>query len=108
MPRAIHGLDGIEPFVRCLGEIHVLAELCEMPGLLPECRVHQLRSTHLLVTCGPLTLAHISNECLKDGPALRVPEDGAWRFLLQMKEVELAPDAAMVALLSLFEPVQVG
>ena len=37
-----------------------------------------------------------------------MPEDGAGRLFLEVEQVQLAADAAVVALLRLFEPVQVG
>ena len=35
VPRTIHRLDGVEALVRGPGEKHVLAELLQVPGLLP-------------------------------------------------------------------------
>ena len=54
-----------------------------------------------------LPLAHVGDQLLEDLPALRMPEHRARRLFLQMEQVELAADAAMVALLGLLEPVQV-
>ncbi len=40
-------------------------------------------------------------------PALRMPEHGARRLFLEVEQVEFAADPAVVALLGLFQPVQV-
>ena len=105
--RAVHGLDGVEPLVRGLGEIHVLAELLHVARLPPELRVHELRGAHLLVPGGGLPLAHVPNERLEHGPAPRMPEHRARRLLLQVKQVEVLADAAVIALLRFLEPLQV-
>ena len=54
-----------------------------------------------------LPLAHVADQLLEDLPALGMPEHRARRLFLQVEQVELAADAAMVALLGFFEPVQV-
>src|SRR5260370_15172775 len=43
--------------------------------------------------------AHIGDQRLEDGPALRVPEHHAGAFLLEVKQIELAAELAMIALL---------
>src|SRR5438105_4754404 len=101
--RAVHGLDGVEPLVRGLGEIHVLAELLHVARLPPELRVHELRGAHLLVPGGGLPLAHVPNERLDLGPAPRMPDHRARRLLLQVKQVEVLADAAVIALLRFLE-----
>ena len=108
VPRAVHGLDGVQPLVRGLGEKHVLAELLQVPGLLPQSRVHELRRTDFFVAGGALALAHVGDQRLEHGPALGMPEHRARRLLLQMKEIELLADAAVIALLRLLEALQVG
>src|SRR5207248_7108728 len=105
--RAVHGLDGVEPLVRGLGEIHALAERLHVARLPPELRVPELRGAHLLVPGGGLPLAHVPNERLEHGPAPRMPEHRARRLLLQVKQVEVLADAAMIALLRFLEPLQV-
>ena len=36
VPRAVHGLDGVDALIGRLGEVHVLAELLQVPGLPPQ------------------------------------------------------------------------
>src|SRR6185437_9409955 len=99
----IHRLDGVNPVVGRLGEKHVLAELFPVPRLLPERDVHELRRVDFVVAGGALTLPHVADQALEDTPALRVPEDGARRLLLQVEEIELAADAPVIALLRLLQ-----
>src|SRR3546814_17574841 len=49
-----------------------------------------------------------SDLLLPQGPSLGMPEDRAGRFVLEMEQVEIAADLAVVAALGLFEHVQVG
>src|SRR5204863_5577026 len=51
--------------------------------------------------------AHVILDDAEQLPALGVPEDAADRLFLQMEQVELAPELAMVAAFGLFEPEQV-
>src|SRR5262245_57812020 len=37
-----------------------------------------------------------------------MPEDRPWRFLLEMKQILLLANAAVIALFRLFQPVQIG
>jgi hypothetical protein len=55
-----------------------------------------------VVIAGEAT-AHIGDQRLEQGPALRMPEDRARPLLLEMEEVHLASQAAMIAALGLFE-----
>src|SRR5690606_26420830 len=57
---------------------------------------------------GVLAAAHVVLQRLEQGPALRVPEDDARPLLLEMEEVHLTAEAAMIALFSLFELLQVS
>src|SRR4029077_16568283 len=56
---------------------------------------------------GALTLAHVTDQGLKYEPAFGMPEHRSRRLLLQMKEIKLAADAAVIALFRLLDPVQV-
>src|SRR6202171_4114584 len=107
MSGAVHGLDRVEPLVGGLGEKHVLAELLQVPGLLPQSHVHEFRSTHLLVAGRVLALAHVADERLEHGPAPGVPEHRARRLFLQMEQVEILANAPVIAPLRLLEPVQI-
>src|SRR6187399_2157057 len=92
---AVHRLDRIQTIVRCFREKHVLAEFFQMPGLLPKMRVHELRRVHFLKARFRLTLPHVRNQRLKNLPTFWMPEDGARRLFLQMKQIELTTDLAM-------------
>ena len=105
--RAVHRLDGVQPLVRRARHEHVLAELLQVARLLPQRGVHDLRRVDFLEAGALLRLAHVADQALEDAPALGMPEHRAGRLFLHVEQVELAADLAMVALLGLFEPVQV-
>jgi hypothetical protein len=86
-----------------LGEEHVLAELLPVPGRFPELPVDELRGAHLLIAGRVEAPPHIAFEGAPDGPALRVPEHLSGRLLLQVEEVHLAADAAVIAPLRLLQ-----
>ena len=91
-----------------LGDVHVVAEFLPVAGLLPEGPIQHVRGVDLVITPGPLPPAHIADERAEQGPALRMPEHGARRLFLEMKQIHLAPKAAMIALLRLLELMQIG
>ena len=114
MPRAVHGLDGVDALVLALGLLagragheHALAIPAPVAGNLPQALVEHLRRVHLLIVLGQAA-AHVGGEGLEDRPALRVPEDRARPLLLEMEEVHLAGELAMVAPLRLLDLLQVG
>src|SRR5207237_9714680 len=69
--------------------------------------VEQLRPLDLLVPSGIEPPAHVVLDDPKQLPALGMPEDAADRLFLQVEQVELAAEAAVVAAFGLFEPEQV-
>ena len=71
-------------------------------------RFHDLGRVHLAVTRVVLALAHVADELLEHAPALRVPEHGARRLLLEVEQVEVLADAAVIALLGFLEAMQIG
>ena len=83
---------------------HVLAIFAPMARRLPLARVHDLRRLHLEIAGGVEPAAHIGLELAPDDIALGVPEDRAVRFGLEVEEVHLLADLAMVALGRLLEP----
>ena len=83
---------------------HVLAILAPVAGLLPLARVHQLRRLHLAIAGRVEPAAHIGFELAPDDIALGVPEDRAVRLGLEVEQVHLLADLAMVALGRLLEP----
>ena len=56
---------------------------------------------HFLVVAGELP-PHIGNKLLERGPALRVPEHDAGAFLLEVEQIHLAAELAVIALLGFF------
>ena len=68
--------------------------------------VEHLRRVDLLIVVGEAP-AHVGDERLEQGPALRVPEDRAGRFLLHVEEVHLARELAMVAPLGFLDLLEI-
>ena len=86
---------------------HVLAVPVPVAGGLPQHLVEDLRRVDLAVVAGQAA-AHIGDQRLEDRPALRVPEHHAGTFLLEVEQVELAAELAVVALLGFLDLLQVG
>src|SRR5262249_51806345 len=78
-----------------------------VPRLLPQGGVHQLGCTYLFEASRTLTLAHIRDQRLENLPSLGMPEDRTRCLLLEMEQVEVPADPAMVAFLGLLETMQV-
>src|SRR5437016_3664154 len=102
MPRAVHRLERKPALVlglvaRGLRREHVLAVPVPVARGLPQDLVENLRRVDLAIVAGQPP-AHIGNDRLEDGPALGMPEHHARTFLLEVEEVELAAEPAMVAL----------
>src|SRR5690606_30035061 len=87
---------------------HVFPILAPMAGLFPEFRVEKLRRANLDIARGVDATAHILLQRLPDAPALRMPENGALRLLLQMEEIHLTANLAMVAALCLLDHGDIG
>ncbi len=83
---------------------HVLAILAPVAGRLPLARVHQLRRLHLLIAGRVEPAAQIGLELAPQDIALGMPEDRAVRLGLEVEQVHLLADLAMVALRRLLEP----
>jgi hypothetical protein len=108
MTGAVHRLARIDALVRRLGDVHEVAELLPVAGLLPQRALHHVGRVDLDITPGVLAPAHIGNQRREQRPALRMPEHGARRLFLEMEQVHLASQAAVIALLGLFELMQIG
>ncbi len=65
-----------------------------------------LRRVHLAVVALQAA-AHVGDDLLEDGPAVGVPEHRAGAFLLEVEQVHLAAELSVVALLGLFELMQI-
>ncbi len=74
---------------------------------LPQHLVEDLRRVDLAVIAGQAS-PHIGDQRLEDGPALGVPEHDAGTFLLEVKQVELAAEPAVVALLGFLDLLQIS
>ena len=83
---------------------HILAIFAPVARLFPLARVHHLRRLDLLIARAVDRPAHIGLELAIDAIALGVPEDAAVRLFLEVEEVHLAADLAMVALRGLLQP----
>ena len=67
-------------------------------------RVHQLRRLDLVIAGGVEPAAHIGLELAPEDEALGMPEDAALRLGLEVEQVHLLADLAMVALGRLLQP----
>ena len=101
--RAVHGLDRVLAAVDGLGREHVVAEGVPVPRRLPQRTRHDLGRVDLAVAGRILLLPHEVDELLEQRPALRVPEDGAGRLLLEVEQVHDPAEPPVVALLGLLE-----
>src|SRR6516225_10414133 len=107
MARTIHRLQREPALVlglvaRRLRREHVLAVPVPMAGGLPQYLVQDLRRVHLAVIAGKAP-AHVGDDGLENRPALRVPEHHTGPFFLEVKEVELAAEPAVIALLGFLD-----
>ena len=93
--------------VDLLGQEHVLAVLGPVARPLPQHLRLQRWRLHLDVAVVEDLLAHILLDGAVDRPALVVPIHLAGVLVPQVEEVHLAADAAVVALLGLFQTAQV-
>ena len=79
-----------------------------MAGGLPQRPVEHLRRVDLDIARRLLAPAHIGDQRLEQSPALRMPEDRARPLLLEMEQVHLAAEAAMIALLGFLDLFEIG
>jgi hypothetical protein len=87
---------------------HVLAILAPVAGLLPLARVHHLRGLDLFVACAIDRAAHIGFQLAPHEVALGMPENGAVRLLLEVEQVHLRAQLAVVALGGFLKAGEVG
>src|SRR6056297_1765274 len=108
MTRAVHRLDGELAFVFGLRRKHVLAVPVPVARRLPERLVENLWCVDLAVASIVLTPAHVISQHLEQVPALGMPENNSGALLLEVKEIHLAPEFAVIALFRLLKLVEVG
>ena len=107
--RAVHRLQAVR-----LGlalprhEEHVVAELLPVARRLPELDVVEERRLHLDVAPPAVLGAAQVLERVPDHHAARVPQRRPRRVRVEVEQVELAPQAAMVAAASLLDLSEVG
>jgi hypothetical protein len=104
---AVHRLERVVALLRLGGE-HVLPVLAPVPGPFPQVLVEDLRALDLLVAVVAVDASHVLLDLLPDGPALGVPEHRTRAVLVEVEQVELAAELAVVALLGLLEHRQVA
>ena len=104
---AVHRFNGKCPLFAVQRE-HIVAKFVGVAGALPEREVDNLRRFNLLIAVLALRLAHVRFNGVVDAPAVGVPKHRAGRLLLHMEKVELFTQLAVVALLRLGQPVEVG
>ena len=87
---------------------HVLAIFAPVAALLPLLRIHDLRGLDLDIARRIEPAAHIGLEAAPHHVALGVPEHAAMRLGLEVEQVHLLPELAMIAPGSFLQPGQVG
>ena len=78
-----------------------------MARSFPQRARHELRRVDLAVARRALLGAHELDERAEQRPALRVPEHGADGLVLEVEEVHLLAELAMVAALGFLEPIEI-
>ena len=106
MPGAVHRLEGVFALLRLRGE-HVLAVFFPMPGLLPQGFVNDLRTLDLLVPVVAVDLPHVLLNTLPQRPTLGMPKNQTWCVVINVEQVQLASQFAVIALFGLFNHGQV-
>src|SRR5690349_9250067 len=94
MTRAIHRLQGVSTILR-LGREHVVLVILPVAGFFPEATVQDLRSLYLLEAVVLVDGTHVLLHLLPNGPSLRMPENQSWRFVLEVKQVQLSTQLAV-------------
>ena len=113
MAGAIHRLQRIDALflgtvLVHLDDEHVLAVGLPVARFLPKNTVHHLRCPDFLVARRPQTPTHVILKLAVDRPAVWVPEDHAGRFFLDVEQLHLAAQLAVVAFGGLFQHGEVG
>ena len=101
--RAVHRLNCEDAIVVVVDGEHIFAELFPMTGAFPQAAVDQLRRLHLKVTGIVETRAHILLANPVQRPAFGMPEHRAYRFFLDMEQIHLPAQAAMIAFFRLLQ-----
>ena len=78
-----------------------------MASFFPQAFIQDLRAFYFLVAVFAVHAAHVLLDFLPQRPAFGVPEDGAGGMFVDMEQVKLFAEFAVVALFGFFEHVQV-
>ena len=85
---------------------HILAVFAPVPRLFPLPRIHDLRSLDLKIARCVEPPTHIGLKRAVDDEAIGVPKHRPMRFGLQMEQVHVSPDTAVIALGRFFQSHQ--
>jgi len=108
MPGAVHRFELVLGVVQLHGLEHVVLVEPRMPGGFPQIETHHVRGIDQGIAALEVLIAHPVLDDLANHAALRVPEDQAGSGkLLDAEQVQFLAELAMVALLGLFEAVEV-
>ena len=107
---AVHRLDdeGALVLLARLDQKHAVAERRHVAGRDPQRRIDELRRVDLGIAGVGLPPADIILQRLEQRPAFRMPEHRARRLFLEMKQIHLAAEFAMVAFFRLLDLLEVG
>ncbi len=110
MAGAVHRLDGVNAVIvlALRRHEHVFGVGRDVARRHPQLLVHQLRRVDFLIAGFGLPAADVVLQHLEQRPALVMPEHRARRFFLEMKQVHLASETPMVALLGFLDLFQVS
>ena len=106
--RAVHRLAAEHALIRQRGRKHVLAVVLPVAREFPEMLFHHVGRVDFLIAGLLLLAAHVRNQRLKQRPTLGVPEHRARRFFLEMEQIHLAAELAVVALFGFLDLLQVS
>ena len=87
-------------------EVHVVLVVLPVAAALPELAAQDLRRAHLLVAGLDVLGAPVVDDRVPDAHALGVEEGEAGALLVEAEEVEVAADAAVVALAGQLEGLE--
>ena len=105
---AVHGLKGKHPLVLGGGGEHRVAIVEPVAGGFPQPPVHHVGGIDLDVVGFVLARPHVGDQLLEQGPAPGVPEHRSGCAVVEMEEIELGAELAVVTLAGFLKAGQVG
>ena len=106
VPRTVHRLQGVFTLFR-LGREHVVTVLVPVTGFFPQAFVDDLWAFDFVVTAVAVDLAHVLLHLLPDGPPFGMPENQTGRVVVDMEQVQLTAELAVIAFFGLFKAQQI-